>query len=212
VALNNNGLLYGIIGVMGAALVGGGLYLYKDRGLSDDATSPLTAAAPQAPAPAPAAPAPVVVTPPATGPAIIVPAPNTAHIDQVNALVADARRAITRGDFQTADRALTQAERLEPRAAEVVSARRDLREAQMRDARQDRRVDGLVAQARAAIARRDYVAADRYLDEAERLDNRDRDVQQARTELNQAQRPAPDRPGPDRGDRDGRDNGGTGRR
>ena len=73
-------------------------------------------------------------------------------------------------------------------------ARAELNAAQQAD-RDNRRVDGLVAQARSAIAHRDYATADRLLDQAERIDARDRDVQQARAELNAATRPGP---GPDR--------------
>ena len=70
-----------------------------------------------------------------------------------------------------------------------------MRDAQQRAARTDRRVDALVAMARAAIARRDYIAADRALDEAERIDRRDRDVLQARAELEAAQQRPEPRPG-----------------
>ncbi|MBS0539008.1 MAG: hypothetical protein JSR47_09660, partial [Proteobacteria bacterium] len=61
-----------------------------------------------------------------------------------------------------------------------------LRAAQQHANRQDYKIDALVAQARAAIARHDYVQADRLLDQAEGIDARDRDVQQARAELNAA--------------------------
>ena len=104
-------------------------------------------------------------------------------------LVADARRAMSRSDFGAADRALAQAERLDPRSAEVIDARRDLGAAQQRAQRKDNRIDALVATARAAIAQDDYAAADKALDDAERIDGRDRDVQEARAELNAAQRP-----------------------
>ena len=99
-------------------------------------------------------------------------------------LVVDARRAITRGDYGAADRALDQAERLNPQSAEVIAARRDLREAQQRAGRNDRlRLDELVTQARAAIGRHDYAGADRLLDQAEQIDGRDNSIKQARAEL-----------------------------
>jgi Tfp pilus assembly protein PilF len=180
-------------------VVGGGLYIANQQGMfaPSSTTSALTAPAP-APTPAPAAP--VQTAPaPANPPVVVVPppapsGPTAAQREQVRVLVTDARRAITRGDFNAADRALDQAERIDPRSSDVVAARRDLRDAQQQANRNDRRVDGLVAQARAAIQRHDYAAADHLLDQAESIDRTDRDVQQARAELNTAQRT--DRPGP----------------
>lgn len=113
-----------------------------------------------------------------------------AQAEQLRQLVLDARRAITRGDFNSADRALDQAERIDPRSSDVMAARRDLRDLQQRAQREDRRIDAMVADARAAIARHDYAAADRLLDQAERMDARDRVVQQARAELNAARQQA----------------------
>jgi len=188
-----NGTLYGVIGALGVVVVGGGLYIAQQNGAfgPTPSTAALTAPAPT-PAPAPALPPPaprppVAAAPPPAPP----PAPSgltTAQSEQLRMLVLDARRAITRADFNAADRALDQAERIDPRSSEVIAARRDLRDAQVRAERTDRRVDGLVAQARAAIARHDYAAANRLLDQAENIDARDRDVLQARAELNDAQR------------------------
>jgi tetratricopeptide (TPR) repeat protein len=198
--MTNTGVLYGIIGALGVVVVGGGLYIAKQEG----AFSPPMTAAVTTPAPAPAAvPAPAL---PAAKPPVAAapqPAPAAALPDgtsQAEALfaqqlVADARSAIKRGDLSSASRALDQAERLNPRSADVIDARRELREAQQRANRDERRVDSLVADARAAISRHDYPAADKLLDQAERIDRGDRDVQQARAELNAAQRPAPS-PGP----------------
>ncbi len=108
---------------------------------------------------------------------------------QLAPLINQARRAIERGDFVTADRALDEAERLYPNAPEVIDARRDLRAAQ-RQANQpsDLRVTVLLTAARAAIALGDFASADRALDEAERIDPRDPAVRQARAELNAAVR------------------------
>jgi len=195
---NKDGALYAIIGALALAVVGGGVYLFKQQAPSqasvgEPAPSIATAPAPQAITPPPAAP-PVAAAPPLATPPIVPPSAAQARADQVRHLVDDARHMITRGDFAAADRALDQAERLDPRLPEVVAARRDLRDAQRntarRDQRKDQRIDALVAQARAAIARRDYAAADRALDEAERIDGRDRDVQQARAELEHA-KPVP---------------------
>ena len=190
----DNSALYGIIGALGLVVVGGGAYIAKQHGAFDSAT---TTAAVTAPAPAPAptpgpvpsppAPKPPVVAAPQSAPPPPAPAgPTAAQAEQLRQLVLDARHAITRGDFNSADRALDQAERIDPRAYDVVAARRDLRDARERAQREDRRVDAMVAEARAAIAHHDYAAADRLLDQAEKVDARDRDVQQARAELNAA--------------------------
>jgi uncharacterized protein HemY len=104
--------------------------------------------------------------------------------------VLDARRAITRGDFNSADRALDQAERIAPRSSDVIAARRDLRDLQQHARREDRHIDAMVADARTAITRHDYPAASRLLDQAEKIDGRDRGVQQARAELNAARQQA----------------------
>lgn len=182
---SNSGVLYAVIGALAVVVVGGGVYMFKDKAMSV-VTPPLTAS-PVTPAPAPAPPVAAAAQP---APAPVVPAgPTAAQLEQVRGLVNDARRAVTRGDFASADRALDQAQRIDPRSSDVIAARRDLRDAQQSTARKDQRVDALVAQARAAIARHDYVAADRALDEAERIDGRDRDVQQARAALDAAQRP-----------------------
>ena len=106
---------------------------------------------------------------------------------QIGPLLAQMRRAIERNDFAGAHRALDQAERINANAPEVIDARRDLRAAE----RLDSRIATLVANARAAIARGDYGAADRALDEAERIDARDPSVINTRNQLLEAaSRPA----------------------
>ncbi len=181
----NNSILYGLVGALSVAVVGGGLYIAKEKGAFAPAPAVVAAPTPAPPLPRPAAPAPVATPQPATPPA--VPAgPTAAQVQQRDQLLIDARRAITRGDFASADRALDQAERIDPRSSDVIAARRDLNDAQQHANRNDRKVDGLVAQARAAIGRHDYVTADRLLDQAEGIDPRDRDVLQARAELNTA--------------------------
>ncbi len=195
----SNGPLYGIIGALGVAVIGGGLYIANEKG-AFTTPAPTVATAP-APAPVSAVPAPPAPRPPVIAPQPAPPAgPTAAQVQQLNQLVGDARRAITRGDFASADRALDQAERIDPHSTDVSAARRDLRDAQQHANRQDSRIDTLVAQARAAIARHDYVQADRLLDQAEGIDARDRDVQQARAELNAASRPSSG-PGPGPGRR-----------
>lgn len=115
---------------------------------------------------------------------------------QLAPLINQARRAIDRGDFVTADRALDEAERLYPNAPEVIDARRDLRAAQRQGSQpgtQDMRVTVLLTAARAAISIGDFASADRALDEAERIDGRDPAVRRLRAELVAAQRPRPPR-------------------
>lgn len=115
---------------------------------------------------------------------------------QLAPLINQARRAMERGDFVTADRALDEAERLYPNAPEVIDARRDLRAAQRQanqPGTQDMRVTVLLTTARAAISFGDFASADRALDEAERIDPRDPAVRQARAELVAAQRARPPR-------------------
>lgn len=115
---------------------------------------------------------------------------------QLAPLINQARRAMERGDFVTADRALDEAERLYPNAPEVIDARRDLRAAQRQanqPGTQDMRVTVLLTAARAAISFGDFASADRALDEAERIDPRDPAVRQARAELVAAQRARPPR-------------------
>ena len=179
---NSNGLLYGVIGALAVVVAGGGFFLYR---ANNPATPPVVAAAPAMPTPvSPPAAAPRP-TPPPAAPA----GPSAAERSLARGLVTDARRAMGRSDFGAADRALDQAERLDPSSPEVIDARRDLLAAQQRASQKDNRIDALVATARAAILRRDYGAADRALDEAERIDGRDREVQEARAELTAAQRP-----------------------
>jgi hypothetical protein len=209
-----DGALYAIMGALALAVVGGGIYFFSNERAPAPTEAPALAAAPPATTPglpmppplvhtpppppiATPAPPPVVQTPPRPAPAAPAPSgPSAAQLEQVRQLVADARRMITRADFAAADRALDQAERIDPRSADVQAARRDLQDVRRAEARRDRRIGGLVAEARAAIARRDYAAADRALDQAERIDGADRQVQEARGELDAARprgRPRPDR-------------------
>jgi colicin import membrane protein len=192
----SNGVLFGIIGALSVVVVGGGLYIAKQEGAFDpsDSTAAMTAPPSPAPAPTPTPPPPQPKPPVVAMPQPAPPPPPPSGTSQAEAmlaqqLVSDARQAIARGDFSAAARALDQAERLAPRSAAVVAARRDLREAQQHTRSDGDRVDSLVADARAAIARHDYVAASRLLDQAETIDRRDHDVQQARAELNAARQP-----------------------
>jgi len=193
----STGVLYGIIGALGAVVVSGGLYIAKQEGaFGAPMTAVVTAPAPTptpdpAPPPAPAAAVPPVAAAPQPAPPAAAAPSGTSQAEALLAqqLVADARRAIMRGDLDSAGHAVDQAERLNPESPDVIGARRELREAKQRASRDDRRVDSLVAQVRAAISHHDYGAADRLLDQAENTDRHDRGVQQVRAELNAAQRP-----------------------
>ena len=92
---------------------------------------------------------------------------------------------------------LQSADRIVPGFAETAAARReiaDMRTARGRSGRQDSQLPPLIAAARAAIARHDYGAADRALDEAEKIDARDPTVVQTRNELLEAVARPPARP------------------
>jgi uncharacterized protein HemY len=177
----DSGGLYALVGGLAVALAGAGLYIAQQHGAFDSRTIAAVTAPATVPVPAPL---------PAT-------VPPTADTTPLQRLVADARRAITRGDFAAADRALDQAQALDPHSPDVTAARGALKDAQRQAQRVERGVDLLVDRARAAIARGDYPAADKLLDQAESLDARDRDVQQARAALEKAQQ-APDRHRDDR--------------
>lgn len=173
-----NGLLYGLLGALCAVVIGGGYYYIHHY---SQALSPVPQAAPPPTAPAPAASAPA--------------GPSASQLAQAQDAIANAQRLARRSDFSGAEAALQQADRIVPGFAETAAARReiaDLRTVRGDDRRdRDRRGDAnrianLVEVARAAIARRDYGAADRALDEAERIDARDPTVVKARDELLEA--------------------------
>ena len=187
-----NGVLYGIIGALSVVVVGGGVYIAKQEGAFEpsDKTAAVIAAPSPAPAPTPAPPQPQPAGVAAPAPAPPPPPSGTSQAEALLAqqVVSDARQALARGDFSAANTALQQAERLAPQSAAVIAARRDFREAQQRGRESSTRVDSLVADARTAIARQDYVAASRLLDQAETIDRHGHDVQETRAALNAAQR------------------------
>jgi len=181
-----NGLLYALLGALSVVVVGGGFYIYQN---SQEQPSLAQAPAPPAPAAKPApAPPPAQQAAPA--------GPSASQLAQARAAITDARRMAARGDFTGAEMALQGADRAVPGFAETAAARREIADlASTRgDGRRDRadrrqdatRIATLVETARAAIARRDYNAADRALDEAERIDARDPAVLRARNELQEA--------------------------
>ena len=183
-----NGLLYALLGALCVVVVGGGFYIYQN---SQEQPSMAQAPPPAAPAPA-AKPAPAAPPPQQAAPA----GPSASQLAQARAAITDARRMAARGDFTGAEIALQGADRAVPGLAETAAARREIADLRTTrgDDRRDRaerrqdatRIATLVDAARAAIARRDYAAADRALDEAERIDAQDPAVLRARNELQEA--------------------------
>lgn len=163
-----NGLLYTLLGALCLVVTGGGLYVYQNSGNLL----------------------------PNTGESLELAAPSARQISQTRSAIADARRLARRGDFGGAENALQAADRIVPGFSETSAARREI--AEMRttrgegwrdrvDRRQEtNRIAALVDTAHAAIARRDYAAADRALDEAEHIDSRDPAVVRTRNELAEA--------------------------
>ncbi|GEP57699.1 hypothetical protein [Reyranella soli] len=165
-----NGLLYALLGALSVVVAGGGYYIYRNN--QDLPSIPQVV---QQPVPAPQQAAP-------TG-------HSASQVAQARSAIADARRMAARGDFRGAETALQGADRIVPGFAETAAARREI--ADFRTTRGDARRDAahiatLVEAARIAIARRDYDAADRALDEAERIDAQDPAVVRTRNELLEA--------------------------
>ena len=181
-----NGLLYGIIGALCVVVIGGGIYVFK---ASDKAAEvPVQAAAPAPPTP----PAPAAATPrPAPAPAPAAPAgPSAAQIGHARALIIDARRFASLGDFAGAEGALQNADKAAPGFAEVAQARQDI--AQMRTARGE--LGPLIERTRGAIARGDFAAAERLVGEAERIDANAPEVIALRRDLRAAEQRQGSRP------------------
>ena len=98
-----------------------------------------------------------------------------------------ARSAIAQDDRAAAEKALAEAERLSPQASEIAGLRQALQDAQQKEAHRSGRITELLTTMREAIARRDFAAANRALNEAERIDVRDPAIEPARVELARAQ-------------------------
>lgn len=176
-----NGLLYALLGALCVVVAGGGYYIYWNN---QDLPSVSQTLPPVVPTPQQAAP---------TG-------HSASQVARARSAIADARRMAARGDFTAAEMALQGADRIVPGFAETATARREIADLRTTrgdargDARRDRaeqrqdavRIAALVDAARAAIARRDYNAANRALDEAERIDAHDPAVARTRNELLEA--------------------------
>ena len=97
-----------------------------------------------------------------------------------------ARAAIAQDDAAAANKALAEAEKLNPEAPEIAQLRQALQAAQQKETHRNSRVTELLTTMREAIARHDFAAADGALNEAARIDVRDPAIDQARTELARA--------------------------
>jgi len=97
-----------------------------------------------------------------------------------------ARAAILQDDTAAANKALAEAEKLNPAAPEIAQLRQALQAAQQKETHRSSRIVELLTIMREAIARHDFAAADGALNEAERIDIRDPAVDQARIELARA--------------------------
>lgn len=98
-----------------------------------------------------------------------------------------AKSAIALADRAGAEEALAAAERINPQAPEIAQLRQTLHDDEQKRAERSHRIAGLLMEMRQAIARRDFAAAARALNEAERLDVRDPAIDSARLDLARAQ-------------------------
>jgi tetratricopeptide (TPR) repeat protein len=105
---------------------------------------------------------------------------------QLATQLARARAAIDQNDGAAAEKALAEAERLNPQAPEIAVLRQALQTAQQKETRRNNRITALLTTMREAIARHDLAAADSALNEAERIDLQDPSVRRARVELSRA--------------------------
>jgi tetratricopeptide (TPR) repeat protein len=106
---------------------------------------------------------------------------------QLAAQLERARNALDLGDNAVAEQAIAQAERLNAPASAIAELRASLQVAQQKDTHKDDHIASLLAEMRTAAARHDFASANRALNEAARIDIQNRDVLQARDELNREQ-------------------------
>lgn len=105
---------------------------------------------------------------------------------QATSLLQRARLAIEHDDTAAAEKALAEAERLNPQSPEVKALRQTFKAGQDKEQTRNTRIAELLTTMREAIARRDLAAADGALNAAERLDVDDPAITQARIELARA--------------------------
>lgn len=106
---------------------------------------------------------------------------------QLAAQLERARNALDLGDNAVAEQAIAQAERLNAPAPAIAELRASLQAAQQKDTHKDDHIASLLAEMRTAAARHDFATANRALNEAARIDIQNRDVLEARDELNKEQ-------------------------
>jgi hypothetical protein len=97
-----------------------------------------------------------------------------------------ARVAIDSDDEAAAEKALAEAERLQPQAPEIAPLRQALKAAQQKETSRSRQIAGLLTTMRESISRKDIAGADRAFNEAARIDVLDPALDPARVELAQA--------------------------
>ena len=102
-----------------------------------------------------------------------------------------ARLAVDHDDRATAEAELSEAARLKPDAPQIAALRASLKAAQDEAAQREARIADALARMRAAIARRDFAAANSALNEAERIDMEEPAIRRARRELALARGEAP---------------------
>ncbi len=134
------------------------------------------------PAPKPALDRPVAAAPPAATPAPPATPPAAAPKPDASKSVADAKAAIARFDFPAAEKAVSEAEKIDANAVAVVAVRKELTLAR------------LVASARANIRRQNFEAAEKAVIDAEKIDAKEASVVKVRAELTAAEEAAKNAP------------------
>jgi hypothetical protein len=101
-----------------------------------------------------------------------------------------ARLAVTQDDWASAEAALQSAASIDPSAPQIAQLRQQMQDTRQKQEKREQRIAALLEEMRQAIATHDLVAADRALNEAERLNIRDPAIDPARVELARAQEDA----------------------
>jgi hypothetical protein len=120
------------------------------------------------------------------------------NAQRIAKLIADARAAIARKDWIAAERFVADAEKIDKDAPPVKAIRADFERAKRDASNADdnaQRIAKLVADARAALAKKDLAAAERAVADAEKLDKDAPAVKAVRADLDAAKKAGP-APGP----------------
>lgn len=105
---------------------------------------------------------------------------------QLAAQLQRARLALDHDDTAAAEAALSEAARVKPDAPQIAELRTAIAAEHDKKARRESRIADALARMRAAVARRDFGAADSALNEAERIDMQSPAIRRARGELARA--------------------------